>query len=235
MFNYPAFLKLVAQKKLKQVDVASYLGLSRASVNRWFKGLGAPSVENTFALAELLDVPIEDLYGDEKDQAQNLVDARPASSQRFINAIIDIPVFCDASVCCGEGFDLSYATPSPAPDFYVPAEKSKLGPLDPERPPYALRTDGDSMQGAGIPSGSYVIINPTLPAVGRFPAHVRYLGRDMIRFIEYRDGLPVALHSSNREIYPSIAVTQEEDESQGLFIFGRVVMVIKTEEINPAY
>lgn len=235
MFNYPLFLKLIGQKKLKQVDIASYLGLSRASVNRWFKGLGSPSVENIFKLAELLNVPREELYSDKDNQAQKVVDPRITSSRRFANTIVDIPVFCDAYACCGEGFDLSYATPSPVPDFYVPVEKSKLGPSDPERPPYALRADGDSMSGAGIPSGSYVIVNPSLPAVGRFPAHVRYLGRDMIRFIEYRENQPVALHSANRELYPSIAVTREEDESQELYIFGRVVMVIRTEEINPAY
>ena len=53
---------------LKQEDVAARLFVSRTLVSKWEAGARYPSKDNLERLAELFQVPLNELIGEEKEQ-----------------------------------------------------------------------------------------------------------------------------------------------------------------------
>ncbi|MDR1020717.1 MAG: helix-turn-helix domain-containing protein [Synergistaceae bacterium] len=124
------------------------------------------------------------------------------------------------AACCGAGFEVfdSYAIGDA-----VAATLKEVGTLRPDMLPYAVKTEGRSMEGYGIKEGSTVIINPAEDVFSGSVAMVIYDGRASIKKI-YATPDGKDLLASNGE---KIHVTHEDlSEEWGPRICGRVMVVI---------
>ena len=124
------------------------------------------------------------------------------------------------NACCGSGFD--------AFEDYnigdaITVNRKEIGVLRSEMLPFAVKTEGRSMEGYGIKDGSTVIVNPAEDVYSGCVVLAIYDGRASIKKIyDTPDGKD--LLASNGE---KIHVTNEElNEDWGSGIRGRVMVVI---------
>lgn len=54
---------LCKAKKMKQIDVAAYLGISQASVAKWFSGANGIDIDNLYKLCVYLGVSVDQILG----------------------------------------------------------------------------------------------------------------------------------------------------------------------------
>jgi transcriptional regulator with XRE-family HTH domain len=128
------------------------------------------------------------------------------------------------SACCGSGFDVY--------ECYnigeaVVAKRSDVGTLRPDMLPYAVQTEGRSMEGYGVREGSTVIVNPAEDVYSGCVALVIYDDKASIKKIyDTPDGKDL-LSSNGQKIH----VTYEElSEDWGPRICGRVMVVTSPPE-----
>ena len=50
-------------KKIKNVDIAAFMGVSAGSVSNWFKGTNFLDVENLYKLCQYLGVSLDQIFG----------------------------------------------------------------------------------------------------------------------------------------------------------------------------
>ncbi len=50
-------------KKIKNVDIAAYMGVSVGSVSNWFKGTNFLDVDNLYKLCQFLGVSLDQIFG----------------------------------------------------------------------------------------------------------------------------------------------------------------------------
>jgi phage repressor protein C with HTH and peptisase S24 domain len=124
------------------------------------------------------------------------------------------------SACCGSGFDI-YADYSMGDA--IAADRKNVGTLRPDMLPYAVLTEGKSMEGYGVKEGSTVIVNPAEDVYSGCVALVAYGDRASVKKIyDTPDGKDL-LASNGQKIH----VTREElAEDWGPRILGRVMIVI---------
>jgi transcriptional regulator with XRE-family HTH domain len=124
------------------------------------------------------------------------------------------------TACCGKGFnvydDYSLGTA-------IAVTKRNIGSLQKGLLPYAVMTEGCSMEGYGIREGSTVIVNPAEKVYSGCVAMVIFDERASIKKVyDTRDGKNL-ISSSGHKIH----VTDEElSEDWGPRICGRVMVVI---------
>ena len=56
------------QMGLSQEKIAEYMDVSRQAVTKWENNISRPSTDNLIRLAEILNVNVEDLLGNKKDE-----------------------------------------------------------------------------------------------------------------------------------------------------------------------
>jgi phage repressor protein C with HTH and peptisase S24 domain len=124
------------------------------------------------------------------------------------------------SACCGAGFDVFE-------DYNIgdaiTANRKEIGVLRPDMLPYAVKTEGRSMEGYGIKDGSTVVVNPGEDVYSGCVALVIYDGRASIKKIYNTPDGRDLLASNGQKIH----VTYDElTEDWGPRILGRVMVVI---------
>jgi phage repressor protein C with HTH and peptisase S24 domain len=128
------------------------------------------------------------------------------------------------SACCGSGFDVYE-------DYdigeAVVVKRGDVGTLRPDMLPYAVQTEGRSMEGYGVKEGSTVIVNPAEEVYSGCVALVIYGDKASIKKIyDTPDGKDL-LSSNGQKIH----VTYEElSEDWGPRICGRVMIVTSPPE-----
>ena len=50
-------------KKIKNIDIANYMGVSAGSVSNWFKGTNFLDVDNLYKLCGFLEVSMDQIFG----------------------------------------------------------------------------------------------------------------------------------------------------------------------------
>jgi phage repressor protein C with HTH and peptisase S24 domain len=124
------------------------------------------------------------------------------------------------SACCGRGFDVfeDYSISDA-----ITVSKRELGVLRSDMLPFAVQTEGRSMEGYGVREGSTVIVNPAEDVYPGCVALAVINEKACVKKIYHnRDGID--LLSSNGE---KIHITSEElAEGWGARICGRVMVVI---------
>lgn len=55
--------KVIKLKKVKNKDIAAYMGLSESSISHWLKGDNPPDVDNLFILCKYLGVSLDQIFG----------------------------------------------------------------------------------------------------------------------------------------------------------------------------
>lgn len=219
MFDKRALRRLRRERDLRQVDVGDVLGVSAMHISRFEnpKHPDTPNKEQIKTLAKFFGVNEQEFYTTEETARIRTKLPTPTAGEMY-----NVPLYFDLSACCGDGFDVRDVYGC-EPDAFIPVPRARIGEIDPERPPYGIYADGDSMEDYGIHHRDIVVVNPALPVVSRFPSHVRYRRRDMVKFVEHMENRPVVLRSANEEEYPPITVEEQFDEMDGLYVFGRVV------------
>ena len=126
--------------------------------------------------------------------------------------------------CCGKG--------SPIFEEYdigesIAVKRSVLGSLSESAPPYAVETQGRSMEGFGIREGSTVIVNPAeRPTSGDVVLVVINEKGAVKKYYERKEGIELVSSTSG-----SLRFTHEElEEGWGIRICGRVMLVIAPPE-----
>ena len=124
------------------------------------------------------------------------------------------------SACCGSGFDVFE-------DYNIgdaiTVSRKETGVLSPDMLPFAVRTEGRSMEGYGIKEGSTVIVNPAEDVYSGCVVLVIYDDKASIKKIyDTRDGKDL-LASNGERIHVSY---EQLSEDWGPRIRGRVMVVI---------
>jgi transcriptional regulator with XRE-family HTH domain len=124
------------------------------------------------------------------------------------------------TACCGSGYDIYEAY---SLGTAVAVTRKNLGALRSGLLPYAVMTEGRSMEGYGIKEGSMVIVNPAERVYSGCVAMVVYDERASIKKVyNTPDGMDL-ISSSGHKIH---VTNQELSEDWGPRICGRVMVVI---------
>lgn len=147
---------------------------------------------------------------------------RPAVINTKVNAIaryMNVPL-TTITACCGSGH-MTYPTEFTSETIAV--RKDQVGRIAEGLEPYAVQTEGRSMEGYGIAEGSIVVINPAEEVrTGNVAMIIIDEKASIKKLYERSDG--VDLVSASGELYH---VTKEElAEGYYVRICGRVMLVI---------
>lgn len=134
-----------------------------------------------------------------------------------------VPVSSEKA-CCGKGtpifeeYDIGES---------IAVKSSALGTLSSSSPPYAVETQGRSMEGFGIREGSTVIVNPAERPTSGDVVLVAIDEKGAVKkYYERKEGIELVSSASD-----SLRFTYEElEEGWGIRICGRVMLVIAPPE-----
>lgn len=151
------------RKGMTQQEVAEKSGYSRSSIINWEKGLRTPDANVLKTLAQVLGTTVAFLMGetDEPTPLDITSNVRKETVQYF-DKWIEVPVLDPTVIACAGagngGMTGIYA--SAEKTILLPAEMVGTISIDADKKPFAVLVEGDSMEGAGIPDRSTVVVNP---------------------------------------------------------------------------
>lgn len=210
------------KKEMTQKQLAEAVGVSRAAVYDWEREKYSPEGENLLRLSEVLGVSMDYLVG--KTSVPT-----PTENIDILKDYDLIPVALispEQTACCGAGLIDMETTYEP--EKILVLSRWELGEYDPSCPPYAIHTDGISMEGFGIPSGSVVFINPREELKSFDICLVCYYGRLAIKKIIFKPDGSFEIFSDSED--DNREISKEEFDS-GLFeIRGKVIAIHSTPE-----
>lgn len=221
---------------LTQEQLADQVGVSRTTVVSWEKGKFEPERQNTIDLATVLKTTAAFLMGETDDPTPFNERNIPTKSNEFKNAgavpfesnvsnvftdLICLPVLSmEQTACCGHGIVELEITSSPNETIWVPL--SLIGTYDQDHPPYAMQTDGESMENMGIPNESIVVVNPVEEIQSFDICLVCYHGRLAIKKVIFKpDGFEIMADNKEKTFIPKKDMDEEVFE-----IRGKVMQVV---------
>lgn len=214
-----------------QEKLASLVDVSRKTIIRWERGERAPSMDKIALLSSALNVSTAYLMG-ETDEPGSHAQKKPGTAVPDLknNIVSDkgkiaVPVLdinTAASAGCGNG--LCGVTPEASE--YILVDPDDIGPIDDRHRPFCIRVEGDSMEGAGIPDGSMVVINPAIEVSNGAIALVVFDDLWMVKgIVRQRDG-SVELRSSNPNYAPVVVEPEMATDDSWLKVIGPVMEVV---------
>jgi transcriptional regulator with XRE-family HTH domain len=140
--------------------------------------------------------------------------------------IISVPIFERAySACCGSGFPNADQIYSCAEDF-IDMPTNFIGQIspDPDKRPFMIYAEGDSMIHAGITDGSQLLINPAEEVYDGESALIEYGHNKSIavKRIYWLNGSGIEIRSANGDGWKRTFTIEEQREGL-LRIIGKVV------------
>ncbi len=237
--------------RLTQETLASLVGVSRSAVISWEKGSYFPEGENLSNLATILETSTDYLLGktddprpvpviskDIKLKADGTWDVGPEPQKKpspigpdlkhniiSMDNWVPIPVLdINTAACAGCGNGLCGVTPEASE--YILVDPDDIGPIDDRHRPFCIRVEGDSMEGAGIPDGSMVVINPAIEVSNGAIALVVFDDLWMVKgIVRQRDG-SVELRSSNPNYAPVVVEPEMATDDSWIKVIGPVMEVV---------
>lgn len=219
-----------ARKKsgMTQAELAKKLGVSPVTISRWEHGRQTPRREELNILLTL---------SGEEQQSQRK-SAPPKSDQpsnvRIDGNFIEIPVLSiETAASCGAGNGLYGVEPSTADTVII--ESGQFHRIDDRRRPFGIRTEGDSMEGAGITEGAIAVINPAEDTISGDAVLISWNDNWFIKWILYNPDGSVELRSAN-PVYGPIKIEKEYAEDPSWFrVIGKVTSIIRREKPKRAF
>ncbi|WMI72124.1 LexA family transcriptional regulator [Aminobacterium sp. MB27-C1] len=152
----------IERSGMTKVELAKQLNTTPTTIYRWEKGINEASDEIKIKLAAVLNTTVAYLMGETSDpNPLSEANVRKDSIRSFDN-LIEIPVLDPTAIACA-GVGNGGMT-----GIYINAQKTVFLPsnlvgtisVDVDKKPFAILVEGDSMEGAGIPDRSTVVVNP---------------------------------------------------------------------------
>lgn len=223
------FLKdTLKAKKISQSQLADYLGVNAATVSRWITGAREPEDEIKLKISDYLGVTLDALISSSSGSA-------PSPSSNVSNeAMAAIPVLSVETVTsCGDGAGLYGVEARPSDTIFIPAVC--VAARDDLRPPFGIRVEGDSMEGAGLTEGSIAVVNPAEEVLTGDMALVVWNDRWFIKWIMWAPDGGAELRSAN-PVYSPIRIEKEYADNQDWFrIVGKVIKIVRIENPKKAF
>lgn len=214
-----------ARKKagLNQTQLAELIGLSRYTICNWEKGRSAPGIDDLQRIADTLKIAVN-----------SLLDAPSPASNVSNEAMAAIPVLSVETVTsCGDGAGLYGVEARPSDTIFIPAVC--VAARDDLRPPFGIRVEGDSMEGAGLTEGSIAVVNPAEEVLTGDMALVVWNDRWFIKWIMWAPDGGAELRSAN-PVYAPIRIEKEYADNQDWFrIIGKVIKIVRIENPKKAF
>lgn len=202
-------------KGLRQEELANLIGVSTSSVTRWENDEREPTVSFVKLISERLEVPIEFFFGLTED-------IRAHTPKKLIQEGVKwIPLLShEAVACCGDGCNLAEVTMNQESLIAVP--ESGIGhSFDDMRPVFSMRTEGDSMQCAGIEPGATIIVNPAEDIPTGKIALAKIGDSLMVKRVQWKSDGGVALLSDGPSGH-RLDFSKDDIESGWISFLGRV-------------
>lgn len=208
--------------KMSQEELGKKVGLSKNSIYLYEKGERIPQSDNLIKIADALHI------------TPNLLLGIPVSNARISTQILEIPLLSmEAIASCGVGNGLSGVDLQAADTIFI--EQSDLHRYDDLRKPFAIRTEGDSMEGAGLEEGSVAVINPAEDVLSGDMALVVWNDNWFVKWVVWNPDGSVELRSANPN-YGTIKVDKEYAADNSWFrVVGKVVSIIKRTKPRRAF
>jgi len=231
-------IKLVREKKqLSQKAFAEKCGnVPSTTISKYEQGLIKPSAEILSKMG-YMGININWLLTGEGTMSSNTraiqegdhIDAFDAEPPRLACGLygqgefVFVPISSEKA-CCGKGapifeeYDIGES---------IAVKRNALGSLSESAPPYAVETQGRSMEGFGIREGSTVIVNPAERPTSGDVVLVAIDEKGAVKkYYERKEGIELVSSTSD-----SLRFTYEElEEGWGIRICGRVMLVIAPPE-----
>lgn len=201
---------------LSQTKLAKMVDVTDKHISSVVNGIDAASQALLIKISKVLGVSVSFLMGEEQDARLTLVD--PSTQIRI--PLLDM----NTTACAGTGNGLDYADFAISETILV--DREGLGTIDPHRLPFAMLVDGTSMEGALVPDGSTLVINPAEEVRFGDVALICYHGNRSVKWVVYKPDGTIELHSSGT---PTIYLSREEAENPDWFRVVGKVMKIRTE------
>jgi transcriptional regulator with XRE-family HTH domain len=166
-----------------------------------------------------VDKSIEDGDRKEVESLENAEFEKLSCGLFIFGKMVYVPL-SSITACCGSGFNVydDYSL-----GMAVAVNRKNVGTLREGMLPFAVTTEGRSMEGYGIKEGSMVIVNPAEPVDAGCVAMVIYNEKASIKKVYNTSDGKYLISSSGHKIH----VTHEElAEEWGPRICGRVMIVI---------
>lgn len=195
-----------------------------------------------YNLADALNVSIDYLLGrtDDPDRivteaefaeatAPKIPDGARLDFMKSSGKIIHVPIYGkELAACCGSGFPNSEQIYAEADEF-IAMPSGFIGPIDPERLPFIIYADGDSMVNAGIHDGAQVIINPADDVLDGDAALVEFSSNPVskniaIKRVYWLDRCAVEIRSACGDGWKRTFTADDFDE-KSIRIIGKVEWV----------
>ncbi len=202
---------------LTQDELALRCGVIKKTVWRWEAGERTISAEILEKVSKATGTPVTVLMGEDQGDAR-LIPVDPASQIRI--PLLDM----NTTACAGAGNGLDHADFAIADTILV--DRDGLGAIDPHRFPFAMVVDGTSMEGALVPDGSKLVINPAEEVRQGDVALISYRGNRSVKWVIYKPDGSIELHSSST---PIITIPLDEATNPDWFRIVGKVMKIRTE------
>jgi transcriptional regulator with XRE-family HTH domain len=207
-------------KDIPQGDFAEKINISQSYLSFIESDKKEPTLAVFNKIAAALDTTVGELMGETEPKEKSNIAAIIPLSGKFI----DVDVY-DLKTCAGFGWDHDCIDVEKIGTESIP--KEWIGPVDQERPPFAVIVEGDSMEDAGIISGTYAVINPGAEVSSGEAAMVRYgIDRTVALKRVYRmPGGGIELRSATPG-YPVIRYShdQQRDEDDWCEIMGKIMI-----------
>jgi len=198
------------KRNLTQQQLGELLDVTSKTVWRWENGEREVKYGTLEKIASALNLELPALLN---------VPSNPKHQNTFHRDydLVTVPVLSkERTACCGEGITALDITTEPEDILHIPREM--LGIVDDLRPPYAQRTDGTSMAGYGVSSGSIVVINPAADFRSGDIGLVCLGDDEAIKKVIFKPDR-IELHSDG----PLVTVENEDMQSNWFRIIGKVV------------
>lgn len=216
-------------KKMSQEDLAEIVDVRRQTIGEYERGGDIP-LSMLEKIAKVLDVDMttfimKEQYEDKLDNKidTKLITKRPETQTDLVKIRTKkVPLLSrEAVACCGKGNHLAEVVMETERTISVP-EDSLGSVFDDMNPVFAMRVEGDSMEGAGIGNGAIIIVNPAEEVQTGNIALVRVDDALMVKRVLWKRDGSFELHSDGET--KSIFTFSREDLNTGWVKFcGKVV------------
>ncbi|PIE53850.1 MAG: hypothetical protein CSA35_09065 [Dethiosulfovibrio peptidovorans] len=214
-------------QNLTQTELAQLSGVRQNTISQAENDRIGLSIDTWESLASALGCSAGFLISGEGEPPEGMLSG--ASSSFASGRWVDVPVLGKSMIACaGYGAGGMAEVYADADEFLrLPGEFFRTVSREPDRYPFIVTVEGDSMEEAGILDGSQVVVNPGEEVYDGDPALVSF-GRNgdwAVKWVYWCRTGGVEIRSSSLKYPPRFF--SDEDIEEGLFqILGKVVRTL---------